>query len=140
MRTAVSYCGKKGEHSERFSPSARRAVEYFRSFSDCPGDVRFKEQPNPARPLPGLAAGTGTFDSLIDAHRRLVKRKLDACVTPEERVAVWKDAAKTAQEIADDQASRFEAGSVPEVNKLEGSEYQKEVELELAKSKFEAQQ
>jgi hypothetical protein len=73
-------------------------------------------------------------------HRRLVKRKLDACFTPEERVAVWEDAAKTAQDMADEQASRYEAGTVPEVVKDEGSEYQKEVELELGKSKFEAQQ
>jgi hypothetical protein len=87
-----------------------------------------------------MAAGIGTFEAMIDAHRRLVKRKLDACLTSEERVAVWKDAANTAQDIADDQASRYEDGTVPEVNKIEGSEYQREVELELAKSKFEAQQ
>jgi outer membrane protein TolC len=86
------------------------------------------------------AAGTGTLEAMIDAHRRLVKRKLDGCVNSEERVEVWKGAANTAQEIADDQASRYEAGSATEVDKIEGSEYQKEVELELAKSKFEAQQ
>ena len=77
---------------------------------------------------------------MIDAHRRLVKRKLDACVNPEERVAVWEDAAKTAQEIANHEASQYETGVAMEVDKDEGSEYQKEVELELAKSKFEAKQ
>jgi hypothetical protein len=87
-----------------------------------------------------LASGTGTLDSMIDAHRRLVKRKLDLCFTPEERVAAWENAAKTAKEIADDQADCYVAGTVPEVNKDEGSEYQKEVELELGKSKFEGQQ
>jgi len=85
------------------------------------------------------AAGISTIDAMIDAHRRLVKRKLDACFTPEERVAVWGDAAKTAQEIADEQADQYVNGIVPDINKIEGSEYQKEVELDLGKSKFEAQ-
>jgi hypothetical protein len=87
-----------------------------------------------------LAAGTGTIEAMLDAHRRLVKRKLDACLTPKQRVAVWKDAAKTARELANEQASWFEAGLVPQMNKLEANEYQKEVELELKKSEFEAQQ
>jgi hypothetical protein len=107
-------------------PVLRELIDYSQRVFDLTGER--------------LKSGTGTFDSLLDSHRRLVKRKLDACSTPEDRVAVWKDAAKTAQEIADDQAAGYEAGIVPQVNEIEGSEYQKEVELELAKSKFEAQQ
>jgi hypothetical protein len=65
---------------------------------------------------------------------------LDACLTREERIAVWEEAAKTAKDIASDARARYEAGIEPQVYSIEGSEYQKEVELELAKSKFEAQQ
>jgi hypothetical protein len=87
-----------------------------------------------------MAAGTGTLEEMIDTHRRLVNRKLAASFTSEERLAVWEEAAKVAKDIASEQEARFEAGTVPSVYKEEGSEYQKEVELEYARAKFEAQQ
>ena len=62
--------------------------------------------------LEQLAAGTGTLSDAIDAHRQLVKAKLDACRTPAERIVVLKDAVKWAKDLKDDQQSRFDAGSV----------------------------
>lgn len=79
-----------------------------------------------------LAAGIGTLSDTIDALRQLEKAKLNACHTPEERIAVLKDSIESAKSLRDDQESRFEAGTVPERFVLQARQYCLEKETELA--------
>jgi hypothetical protein len=82
--------------------------------------------------LERLAAGVGTLSDAIDAHRQLVKAKLDACHTPDERIVVLKDAVEWAKDLEDDQQSRFEAGTVSSALVLQAQQYHMQTESELA--------
>ena len=60
---------------------------------------------------------------LLSAHQQLTKVELDACRTSDERIAVMTTALKRAQELESDINSRYEAGTVPNIDVLQAHQY-----------------
>ncbi|MBV8275067.1 MAG: TIR domain-containing protein, partial [Verrucomicrobia bacterium] len=82
-----------------------------------------------------FAEGTGTMLDLISAHQQLTKVELDACRTSDERTAVMTTALKRAQELESDIHSRYDAGTVPNIDVLQAHQYRLDTEIELGKLK-----
>jgi SPFH domain / Band 7 family len=82
-----------------------------------------------------FAAGTGTLSDVISAHQQLTKVELDACRTSDERIAVMTNALERVQELESDINSRFDAGTVPNIDVLHVHQYRLDTEIELGKLK-----